>query len=1235
MKMYNMTAQQKSIWEMTKKYPDSCIGNIGGVIYFDKNITPQRLCDVLCRLHDLNPALNLRVNYEGKLYISEMDKTCITILDGAEAQKGEDKLKNLMNTSILGNDGCMVRYYIMDRDDAVWLFGIFHHLICDGIGLTKVTKEAYELATNPHSPLWEKGSEDNSYLEYLEEQEKKQGEKNKIPDDYLELIESEHMVFPKRRISNSPKANVTKKHLMGAEYESFCEYCDSNGLTAEHLFTAALAIHDSNITGSKWASLGRVMINRKKKFMNTAGMFTNVLPIVVEVCEEDNFGKLCRDIKKLEYSMLRCGNLSLKELKDRKQFYGKMYDTCITYRPTKRLPLKHASFMDEINCDAVEVGLRILIDEHSDGIQLTYQYMTDIYTYKEIEQFHEDIMEIIYNGLVEDKVTKNSIGKFNIDTHDVSDIWEEFVKRVREDGESECIIDSGQNGLAVTYKEAYEKIRRISGQLIKEKNNLKLNDTFMVGLKLYRSQMMPLTILACLKTKTVFVPIAVNESKERLDAIAEQVDFVIDDTWVESVFDNDDEFDNRVDEEFNKDDLAYAIHTSGSTGNPKLVQIYRNAVNVRLAWMKEKFSLDKCRVLQKTKNTFDVSVWELLLPFICGGTLIMLPDEYEREPEKMWTAVRRYNVDTMHFVPSMLSVCLKWLEQHDNNYDIPVKNVFSSGEVLSPSLVKNFYESLPNTSLFNLYGPAECTIDVTWHECIKDEKKTPIGRPVWNTSCKVVNRYGNVIPDGYCGELVVIGGLVGKGYVGNEEETKKRFGIIDGKRCYYTGDIVYLDDNGEYNYIGRKDREIKLRGMRINLSLLEQEAATLNCVMGAAATCFNNRLALFLVTERDKTKLRAELAQKVAPHYMPDIICLVDYIPYTQNGKCDYEALNQMIKNPGDNHGRNNEEYENNKYYETENLLVDSLKEILGLNEKLSPTVLISELGLDSISRVEWMIKIEKLGFNVHYDDIAGAESISKLAEKLMEERSNIKLLKKLSSDNICKDISNPKSKLAIGVPYAGAGSNSFLPLVNELEKYGFEFFACDIVGCNSSVEELSNEILTEVKEYIRSMDDPVSITVIGCCVGAALAVELTGKIKKIQDIECRLVMIGSLPTAFIGDKAKQRLMWDLFSYKIGGYGISILSGHKVTVTEEMYDLIKKDARRNVSFFEDNDRRRVSTKTIMFFGDRDVLTVGYKKHYKSWKKFLSGSVKVVRLKGAYHFCLSTHAKEIASEIDKD
>lgn len=1234
MKMYNMTAQQKSIWEMTKKYPDSCIGNIGGVIYFDKNITPQRLCDVLCRLHDLNPALNLRVNYEGKLYISEMDKTCITILDGAEAQKGEDKLKNLMNTSILGNDGCMVRYYIMDRDDAVWLFGIFHHLICDGIGLMKVTEEAYELAADPDSPLWDKGITDNSYLEYLEEEEKKQGEKNKIPDAYLNLIESEHMLFPKRRISNSPKAYATKKHIIGTEYEAMCEYCDSNGLTAEHLFTAALAIHDSSITGGKWASIGRVMINRRKKYMNTAGMFTNVLPIVVEVCEEDTFGELCRDIKKLEYTMLRCGNLSLKELRDRKQFCGKMYDTCITYRPTKRLPLKHASFMDEINCDAVEVGLRILIDEQSDGIQLTYQYMTDIYTYKEIENYHKNIMEIIRNGLVDDKRIKKSIEKLNIDTHEVSDIWDEFVKRVREDGDRECIIDSGENGSVVTYKEAYERVKRISGQLIKEKNNVKIDDTFMVGLKLYRSLMMPLTILACLDTKTVFVPIAVNESKERLDAIAEQVDFVIDDDWVESILDAETEIDNTLDEELNKDVLAYAIHTSGSTGNPKLVQIYRHALNVRLSWMKENFALDKCRILQKTKNTFDVSVWELLLPFICGGTLIILPDGYEREPEKMWTAVSRYNVDTMHFVPSMLSVCIKWLEQHGNKSDIPVKKVFSSGEVLSPSLVKHFYDSLPDTSLYNLYGPAECTIDVTWHECIKDEKKTPIGREVWNTSCRVVNQYGNVIPDGYCGELAVIGDLVGKGYVGNEEETQKRFGSIDGKRCYYTGDIVYRDDNGEYNYVGRKDREIKLRGMRINLSLLEQEAATLDGVKGVAANCFDNRLALFLVTERNQTKLRAELAQKVAPHYMPDMFCIVDNIPYTQNGKCDYETLNKIIKKSGNNHGRENEEYKSNKYYETENLLAESLREILGLNEMPSPSTLISEFGIDSISGVEWMIKIEKLGFKVHYDDIAGAESISKLAEKLVEERTNIKLLKNLTSDNICKDESNPKRKLAIGVPFAGAGINSFLPLAEELEKYGFDFLACDTVESNSSVEELSNEILTEVKEYIRFASDTVSITIIGCCVGAALAVELIGKIKKILDIECRLVMIGSLPTAYIGNKDKQRLMWDIFSNKVGGYGISILSGHRVTVTEEMYDMIKRDARRYVAYFEDKDRQRVSTKTIMFFGDRDVLTIGYKKYYKSWKKYLSGSVKIVRLKGAYHFCLSTHAKKIASEINK-
>lgn len=1258
MREYALTPQQQNIYEMVKRYPGSCIGNIGGVFRFgrgdghrngmagqtgqnsDCGMQSQRLYETVCRVQELNPALRLRVNCQGKLYLSEQCAVPFEVTDGREASEEEirRRIQNWMDLPVFGYDACLVRYLLIEARDALYLAGLCHHLICDGIGLIKVSGEIFELGRNPDSPLWTDAVPDHRYLSYLEEMELRIAKP--VPEAYRRLCVQEHFVFPDRRESASEKAEVFRKKVEREFGKRLTNWCERNGLTVEHAWEAALAMHDCGITGAQWTALGRVMINRKKRYMDTAGMFANVLPLVVQVCSGTSFSALCREIQKQEFMLLKCGDLTAGELKAAACLTGRLYDCCVTYRSLKRLPLRHADYMWETECSAVEVPLRLMIDEQPDGIWLTYKYMSDRYSRKEIGELDRLLQEMIGKGIGEESeelcaagteklrtadrsdacalkeqsaaVTeevcgsdrtnvcvlkeqsgadmedvcasdrtyagaaerRSAVGAGTLQTAEgivrtVEDVADAFDRNVQTFGNREFIIDIKQKGRRISYREAGVLVERIADGLAalqkkgleksgsqgtqfhnkelqsKEFQNeetlrgqMEQREPLMVGLKLSRTMWMPLAMLACLKTGIVFVPVAVSETEERLAALRSQLDLILTDAWVQAAAEGrlfpDIEAQEAAQGEarplcegergvvvsrtentpYLTKKLAYGIHTSGSTGTPKLVRLYREALNLRLAWMKETFGLSGCRILQKTRNTFDVSVWELLLPVVSGGSLVMLPDGWEREPYKILEVVERYQVDTLHFVPSMLSVYLSWAEHAGEAGRTSVKRVFSSGEALSPAMVERFYNRFPFTKLYNLYGPAECTIDVSWHACHRGEGVVPVGTPVWDTELLVVNRKGQEIPYGYIGEILVVGALVGEGYVDNPQETAAHFCEWNGRRAYRTGDLGYYLDNGELVYAGRMDREVKLRGMRVSLSLLEQEASAVSGVKGAAAMVLENRLFLFAETEMTPSGVRRQLVKRVAPHYMPDVLLCLESLPYNRNGKCDYAALpaiydsqretgigmnRQKSGTNGQKAGMNglrtgtNEQKAgmsgwktgingknngmNGRGFRTSGTLLalmDTACKVLGQAAPLTPEDSLRECGLDSISIVEWMLALEKQGIRVTYEDIAGSETLRELA-KLLAARKQKEGIKERSLDRLAADrkllrnLTSPipsekRRGFVVAVPYAGMGIQCFSTLAGALADRGYELLGCDVSGRRWSVSAMAEQITKELE---------------------------------------------------------------------------------------------------------------------------------------------------------------------------
>jgi amino acid adenylation domain-containing protein len=365
------------------------------------------------------------------------------------------------------------------------------------------------------------------------------------------------------------------------------------------------------------------------------------------------------------------------------------------------------------------------------------------------------------------------------------------------------------------------------------------------------------------------------------------------------------------------ENLSYVIYTSGSTGRPKGAMNTHGAICNRLLWMQETFGLGtEDRVLQKTPISFDVSVWELFWPLIAGGRLVLAEPGGHRDSGYLWEVIKREQITTLHFVPSMLSVFLEAGEKGEASGGIgaSVRRVICSGEALSYETQERFFRVAENgRALHNLYGPTEAAVDVTWWECERGSARrvVPIGKPVANTQCYVLDQWGGLAPMGVSGELYLGGVQVGRGYVGRGELTAERFvpdgyGEAEGGRLYRTGDVVRLLEDGNLEYLGRLDHQVKLRGQRIELGEIENALSVHSLVRDAVVVAREDaageqRLVAYVVAEEQAsaTGSGAELVRQWKeylkerlPEYMiPSAFVQLEEMPLTSNGKLDRRAL--------------------------------------------------------------------------------------------------------------------------------------------------------------------------------------------------------------------------------------------------------------------------------------------------------------------------------------------------------
>jgi amino acid adenylation domain-containing protein len=417
--------------------------------------------------------------------------------------------------------------------------------------------------------------------------------------------------------------------------------------------------------------------------------------------------------------------------------------------------------------------------------------------------------------------------------------------------------------------------------------------------------------------------------------------------------------------------LAYVIYTSGSTGKPKGVMNEHLGVINRLLWMQQAYPLAHDDVvLQKTPFSFDVSVWEFFWPLMVGARLAIAKPGGHQDPDYLGACITQHQVTTLHFVPSMLQLFLRHGEMAQC---APLRRIICSGEALPLATVQRCLQQLPHAELHNLYGPTEAAVDVSSWQCQPDDERAlvPIGKPIANTQLHILDAQLQPLPPGIAGELHIGGIQVARGYLNRPELNAERFiadpfSIEPQARLYKTGDLARWLPDGNIEYLGRNDFQVKIHGVRIELGEIEQQLRQCEGVEDAAILAREDehggkRLVAYVVAPDENVRSaqwRHQLQQHLPDFMMPSSFIRLKALPLSPNGKLDRKALPAPA--PATQVSRQHQAPQTAQ----EQLLAALWSELLGVTQ-IGLDDDFFELGGHSLHAIQLLVKLKRRGYPV------------------------------------------------------------------------------------------------------------------------------------------------------------------------------------------------------------------------------------------------------------------------------
>jgi amino acid adenylation domain-containing protein len=579
------------------------------------------------------------------------------------------------------------------------------------------------------------------------------------------------------------------------------------------------------------------------------------------------------------------------------------------------------------------LDLTCTASESADGIEVEIEYSTDLFEPETIERLGAHYTSLLAGiarepdrplqelPLLDDDERRRIVEEWNRTSADYDDTTSIVSLLERQVDATPDVVALRRNGEAVTYDELNRRANRLGRHLV----GLGVRAETPVGICLDRSIDMVVAVVAVLKAGGAYVPLDAAYPADHLAKIVADARtrvvlcdgrtisrlprngaLLVDVDADPAAGESGDDLGVSV----GPDSLAYVIYTSGSTGRPKGVAVEHRQILNRLHWMWHAYPFADGEVAcQKTALGFVDSVWELFGPLLKGVPNVIVPAEDVRDLKALVGILAENGVTRIWLVPSLLSALLEtW---PDLGRRLPALRFWvASGEPLSAELAAIFEESAPDAVLYNLYGTSEVW-DATWYDPQREAPRNgrvPIGRPIANVQAYVLDGRLEPVPPGIPGELHVGGDGLARGYLGDPQLTAARF-VPDpfargpGARLYKSGDLARYRSDGNIEFLGRIDQQVKLRGFRVDVGEIEVALEELPDVQAAVVALREDspgepRLVAYVVRDAHAAEddglavaARRFLRRRLPEYMVPAAFVTLSALPRTATGKLDRRAL--------------------------------------------------------------------------------------------------------------------------------------------------------------------------------------------------------------------------------------------------------------------------------------------------------------------------------------------------------
>ena len=909
---YSITENQRGIyvdWEMNH---DSTQYNIPAVETF-AGVSGKALADALRKVVEAHPYLKTHLRMiDGDLVQVRRDEAPTEVLiSQLEVKPDKDFFyKRIRPFNVLEED--LYRFEIYEYGGETWLFRDMHHLIFDGTSNLifmqelKTVLEGGEIQTESYTAY------DNALLEAEMMQSSQYQEAEAYFDNLINGVNS--TVYPHSAVKESDRHqfNAVSVFIDKADIEKLRR---EEGITGHSYFLTVVEQALHSMTGEKDVQLMTIHNGRTDmRMMDIMGMFVKTVPVVSHLLTQSE-------------TMIDAAKENQNQFLKTRSYYFYPYTHVVTRhglsaqimynyiemstvvrteneeRPkleTAKYPLAFDVY-EYANCYEVEVGYDQSLYCADDMRLLGYVIKNLAAGSAKVRKAPLATLPVMDEKMLEETLTISSGESIAFD------FQETFVKEFRRQAaripDNPAVVDKSGT---LTYSQLDSQSDALADVLLSkgvEKNSF-------VGILLDRTKEFPLSILAIHKAGAAYLPIDIDYPIERINYMLtdSQTKVVLTTREVSAALRNDKGIDiNGVDllcldelclegttnaiDKSEADGIAYMIYTSGSTGVPKGCVLHQRGLRNFTASIALAEELTENDIIASHRSfSFDAHIGDIFPILSAGGQLHIMPAEIRQDLNAIYHYIIDHKVTGTGGTTSLMAMLI-------NTYDLPLRFITAGGEKL-------FGVQSDKMKIINLYGPTECTNDSTLYviEPGCQIENIPIGRPMPNTQSLILSPYGQPLPAGVAGELCITGVQVGNGYWKKPELTEAAFvkNPFGEGMLYHTGDMARYNADGQIEYLGRIDSQVKLRGYRIDLGEVESHVADYKGVSQSVASVVevngSKHLVCFYVEEQgcsvDKKELAAFLdSTSLAKYMLPEFFVKLDVLPTLPNGKVNRKAL--------------------------------------------------------------------------------------------------------------------------------------------------------------------------------------------------------------------------------------------------------------------------------------------------------------------------------------------------------